>query len=92
MADQNNSSSDLAAEVIRQKINSMYVQGNIETREPNAVQERNEVEQLKHRSNHQEYMHKLTSSGKTLAQIQTEWHNYYINLRARLGAFHGQED
>jgi LPXTG-site transpeptidase (sortase) family protein len=31
-------------------------------------------------SKHQQFMQQLTQSGKPLAHIQTEWHNYYIAL------------
>lgn len=34
----------------------------------------------KHRSKHQEFMYELTTSGKSLAEVQTAWHNYYVAL------------
>lgn len=85
MAQDNNSnsaanSSDLAAEVIRQKINSLYAHNTIQTHEPSAAQERKEVAHIQHRSKHQAFMNNLSNSGKSLAQIQTEWHQYYVNL------------
>ncbi|HEV2402690.1 MAG TPA: sortase [Candidatus Saccharimonadales bacterium] len=66
-----------AAELIRRKINELYA------KEPSAQQEQantlanNGPAQY---SKHQRFMYELSTSGKPLAQIQTEWHNYYINL------------
>lgn len=74
------SSNDLAAEVIRQKINSLHLDSAQEAHEPNAAEERREVKNLAHRSKHQEYMNRLSNSGKSLAEIQIEWHNYYLGL------------
>lgn len=66
--------SQTAAELIRQKVARAYVQ------EPGATQELAEAEQARHRSKHQQFMHQLSTSGKDLATIQTEWHNYYQGL------------
>ena len=63
-----------AVELIRAKINSIY------TTEPNAKQEAKEAEAARPRSKHQQFMHELSTSGKSLAMVQTEWHNYYVNL------------
>jgi sortase A len=64
-----------AADLIRQKINALYAH------EPDAREEQAEAELVgKHRSKHQAFMHELTTSGKSLAEIQTEWHNYYLAL------------
>jgi sortase A len=65
-----------AAELIRRKIADLYES------EPNAKQEAAEVDQIqpKNQSKHQRFMEELTSSGKSLAQIQTDWHNYYVGL------------
>jgi sortase A len=73
-------SSDLAAEVIRQKISSLYVQEAKEHHEPNALDEEHEVARLNHRSKHQKYMYDLTTSGKSQPEIQTAWHQYYLGL------------
>jgi LPXTG-site transpeptidase (sortase) family protein len=62
------------ADLIRQKLNSIYEQ------EPDATEEIAESEETSNRSKHQQFMHKLGTSGKDLATIQTEWHNYYQNL------------
>lgn len=63
-----------AVELIRAKINTLYRE------EPNASQEAAEAEATRPRSKHQQFMHELSNSGKSLATIQTEWHNYYVSL------------
>lgn len=65
---------DLAAAVIRKKIESIY------SKEPDAKEEAVKAETTTHRSKHQQYMHELTKSGKSLADIQTAWHEYYVAL------------
>lgn len=65
---------EAAAEVIRKKLNKIYAA------EPDAGQELTEAEIVKPRSKHQEFMHALANSGKSLADIQTEWHHYYAAL------------
>jgi LPXTG-site transpeptidase (sortase) family protein len=64
-----------AADVIRQKIEQIYA-----AEEPAATEELAEAEVITPRSKHQQFMHDLASSGKSLADIQTAWHNYYISL------------
>jgi sortase A len=68
--------SEAAAELIRAKITKLY------TVEPNTKQEISKEESLteKQRSKHQAYMHELNHSGRSLAEIQTAWHNYYVSL------------
>lgn len=65
-----------AADMIRQKINALYEE------EPAAKEETAEVIDTSYSqlSKHQQFMYRLSTSGKSLADIQTEWHNYYINL------------
>jgi sortase A len=63
-----------AADLIRKKLNELYAD------EPSAKEEMKEAEGAKQRSKHQEFMHKLSHSGKSLADIQTEWHAYYTAL------------
>jgi LPXTG-site transpeptidase (sortase) family protein len=63
-----------AADVIRQKVARLYEE------EPEAAGEMTEAENVSHRSKHQQFMHKLGTSGKDLATIQTEWHDYYQSL------------
>ncbi len=67
-----------AADLIRDKLARLY------KKEPDAAEEAiesYEVEQIGgHRSKHQKFMYDLTTSGKSLAEIQTSWHNYYVGL------------
>ncbi len=59
----------------RHKIQSLYY------KEPDTKTEIQEVEETsRHRSKHQTFIYELTTSGKSLAEIQTAWHNYYLNL------------
>ena len=70
--------SDEAANVIRAKIDALY------DNEPDAKQEAQDsvdaVVSGEKRSKHQQYMYELSTSGKSLADIQTAWHNYYVGL------------
>lgn len=68
-----------AVELIRRKLENLY------TAEPDAGKEMAEVTAAPavtapQRSKHQQFMYDLSTSGKSLAQIQTEWHNYYLAL------------
>jgi sortase A len=73
--DTSNTGADLAADVIRSKIQSLY------SDEPDAQEELVEAEQAgTHRSKHQQYMWELSNSGKPQEQIQTLWHEYYQKL------------
>jgi sortase A len=64
-----------AADLIRQRLEKIYA------KEPDAKAEEAEVAELTERpSKHQRFMQELTSSGKSLAEIQTAWHNYYVGL------------
>jgi len=64
-----------AIKVVRDKLAKLYA------KEPDATEEAIEAFQAQsHRSKHQTYMYNLTVSGKSLAQIQTEWHQYYASL------------
>lgn len=65
-----------AADLIRQKLDRIYGE------EPNAAEELAEAEQSPKRSKHQQFMYDLSTSGKDLATVQTEWHNYYQGLPA----------
>ena len=65
---------DLAADAIRGKLNHIY------NKEPDALNELAESEASSRPSKHQRYIRSLHDSGKDLATIQTEWHNYYQNL------------
>lgn len=65
-----------AVTLIRRKLETLYAD------EPDTTQEVVSVaaEPAPTRSKHQQFMYDLSTSGKSLAQIQTEWHNYYIHL------------
>ncbi|MEK7152852.1 MAG: sortase, partial [Patescibacteria group bacterium] len=65
-----------AVELIRRKLDAIYGE------EPDAKEELTEVIQppQPHQSKHQKLMYELSNSGKSLAQMQTEWHNYYVKL------------
>jgi LPXTG-site transpeptidase (sortase) family protein len=65
---------DAAAALIRSKLQQIYDE------EPEANEEIVEEEQLQKRSVHQEFMHRLVNSGRSLAEIQTAWHEYYVEL------------
>jgi LPXTG-site transpeptidase (sortase) family protein len=63
-----------AADLIREKLMKLY------STEPDALAEEREAEIAPHRSKHQQFMYDLSTSGKSLAEIQTEWHGYYQAL------------
>ncbi len=64
-----------AVNLIRQKLQHIYAE------EPNAKAELVEAETIvRPLSKHQQFIEGLKQSGKSLAEIQTEWHRYYINL------------
>lgn len=67
---------DSAADLIRTKLDNLYA------KEPNAKEEIAEVKAMPEQvmSKHQEYMKNLSSSGRSLAEIQTAWHEYYTQL------------
>ena len=65
---------DPASELIRKKLSDLY------SEEPDAKTELEESEQLPKRSKHQQFMYELGTSGKDLATVQTEWHEYYKSL------------
>jgi LPXTG-site transpeptidase (sortase) family protein len=64
----------LAADLIREKVARVYAT------EPAANEELTEASAAGQRSKHQQFMYDLSRSGKDLAAIQTEWHNYYQGL------------
>lgn len=63
-----------AVELIRAKVTRAYAD------EPSATQELAEVQTARPLSRHQQFMQQLSQSGKSLAEIQTEWHHYYTTL------------
>ena len=66
--------SNLSVNLIRAKLDVLYAN------EPDALLEEQEVKSTGKLSRHQQFMYDLMHSGKDLAQIQTEWHNYYQKL------------
>ena len=65
---------DAAADLIRAKVSRIYAE------EPAPEEELARSTSAGSRSKHQEFMYKLGASGKDLAAIQTEWHDYYQGL------------
>jgi hypothetical protein len=65
---------DNAADLIRGKLDRIY------SEEPAAKAEMTEALGARRRSKHQQFMYDLSTSGKDLATVQTEWHNYYQSL------------
>lgn len=67
---------EAAANIIRAKIDELYAD------EPDAKEELKEVKAAdkSHMSKHQKFMDQLSKSGRSLAEIQASWHEYYHNL------------
>jgi LPXTG-site transpeptidase (sortase) family protein len=65
-----------AADLIRQKVARIY------GAEPAIAAETAEAQAVPHRSKHQQFVYELGTSGKDLATVQTEWHDYYQKLPA----------
>lgn len=65
---------DEAVNVLRHKIDSLYAE------EPDAKVELKESQNAEVRSKHQQFILDLQNSGKSQADIQKEWHNYYARL------------
>jgi sortase A len=63
-----------AVDLIRDKVKRLY------NREPDAKQELAEADKVRQPSKHQQFMQALSESGKDIATIQTEWHDYYQSL------------
>lgn len=70
----NDKQAEAAINIARSKLASLY------TNEPDAKEEIIEAEETPKRTKHQQYMHDLSTSGRSLAEIQTAWHNYYSGL------------
>lgn len=68
------SEASAALELIRGKVDAIY------DREPSALKEEQEILADGPHSKHQLFIKKLMDSGKGLAEIQTEWHQYYQKL------------
>lgn len=74
LSDDKSPAENPAADLIRQKLKQLYAG------EPDAKEELRESKATAHRSAHQEFMYQLSKSGRSLAEIQTAWHSYYIEL------------
>jgi LPXTG-site transpeptidase (sortase) family protein len=74
---QDNTNNNPAADLVRQKVHSAYSQ------EPDAATEALDTAEQgsdASRSTHQQFIIDLTNSGKSLAEIQQAWHEYYAGL------------
>lgn len=74
MSSTNQHNPEPAANIARAKLAKLYQS------EPNAKEEIVEAATAMPRSKHQTYMQSLSTSGKSLAEIQTAWHAYYVGL------------
>lgn len=66
-----------AADLVRRKLAAIYADA------PDAAEEGEELSELGgavKRSKHQQFIYELTNSGKSLPEIQQEWHDYYAGL------------
>jgi len=63
-----------AFELIRLRLNKIY------SNSPSIIEEQKVTMIEPNQSPHQQFVKDLISSNKSMAEIQTEWHNYYINL------------
>ncbi len=63
-----------AAEIVRQKVAKIYQSS------PDAFQEELVSETIPNNSPHQQFIKNLLDSGKSIADIQTAWHEYYLSL------------
>ena len=63
-----------AVELIRRKVASAFGE------EPSASAELQEIKTERTLSKHQVFLQQLAAQGKSLADIQTEWHAYYTSL------------
>ncbi len=67
-------SEDAAVKLIRDKVARAFGE------EPAVTQELAKAEQKRGPSKHQTFIVELSRAGKSLAEIQTEWHHYYTQL------------
>jgi sortase A len=74
-----NDSDAAAIELIRQKLDRLYAKTEPKKVEPTPRTDLPETIKPEP-SVHQVYRDKLINSGKLVAEIQTEWHNYYLGL------------
>lgn len=71
-----------AADMIRHKLDALYADDKKSA--PHHAPEAKKPHQTIHpqgkQTKHQQFMYDLRNSGKSLAEIQTAWHEYYVNL------------
>ncbi len=77
--DQENNTNDTrnklkAAEIIRQKVSKIY------RTSPSISEEEKISELLPNDSPHQQFIKNLTNSNRSIVEIQTAWHDYYLSL------------
>jgi sortase A len=73
----NKSEQELAADLVRKRVEAAYDQ------EPDVTAEASDLQALGGNlapSKHQQFIEQLTVSGKTLQEIQAAWHEYYAGL------------
>jgi sortase A len=66
-----------AADLIRKKVEAAYIT------EPSAEDEATDLKVIGNstgRTKHQDFIYNLTTSGKSLAEINADWHEYYAGL------------
>jgi LPXTG-site transpeptidase (sortase) family protein len=74
---QDQPSGNPAADLVRKKVQAAYAEAPNATEEAlDLVEEGNTIK----RSRHQQYIYNLTNSGKSLAEIQQAWRQYYDGL------------
>lgn len=70
-----------AADMIRSKLNAVYASdAKTKPSSERPAQEVHTVRPQGQQTKHQKFMYELRNSGKSLAEIQTAWHEYYVAL------------
>lgn len=70
-----------AADLIRGKLAELYAEeSGTTTKKPAKKEPTAPKEPTAKQSKHQQFMHELNRSGRSLADIQTAWHTYYTSL------------
>ena len=69
-----NKNNDAALHVLREKLERLYAEA------PDPFESVRRAAVPAGISKHQQFMHELQTSGRSLAETQTAWHNYYVAL------------